>query len=108
MLCLRVYLMLIGQNTQRACCSNVLEYARIYLYRLMKQLHTIQLSLLKKLVYSPGLSFSDLRIDKEMENNALHFHLKKLVEIGYVRKDEESGLYILTPSGKEYANTMDT
>ncbi len=72
----------------------------------MKQLHEIQLRILKKLLFSKELRYTDLKPDVEMENNQLDFHLGKLVGDGYVSKGKK--YYALTNLGKEYANRMDT
>ena len=72
----------------------------------MKQLHEIQLQILKKLLFANSLKFSDLRPDLIIENNQLTFHLDKLIDLGYVKKSSQG--YALTSIGKEYANRMDT
>lgn len=72
----------------------------------MKQPHYLQLQILKKLLFSPGLKYSELRPDDSIENNKLSFHLDTLVSQGLVNKKGDK--YILTLIGKEYANRMDT
>lgn len=72
----------------------------------MKQLHEIQLAILKKLLFAERLRFSEMKPDAEMENNQFTWHLDQIVEAGYVRKDGIG--YRLTDRGKEYANQMDT
>ena len=72
----------------------------------MKQLHGIQLQILKKLLFSNGLRYSRLKPDPEMENNQLDFHLDRLIGGGYIAKGKND--YSLTSFGKEYANRMDT
>ena len=41
-----------------------------------------------------------------MQSDQFTFHLKKLLQVGYVTKDGQR--YVLTRAGKEYANRMDT
>ena len=72
----------------------------------MKQLHNTQLQIMRSLVFSQGLKFSELKPDKEMDNNKFTFHLSKLIDAGYV--ESEDGYYKLTDSGKSYANRLDT
>gem|GEM_PF-1095351 len=72
----------------------------------MIQLHFIQLEILKKLLFSEGLHFSDLRPSEQIENNLLQFHLESLLKHQLVEK--QGNIYSLTQFGKEYANRMDT
>lgn len=72
----------------------------------MKQLHDIQLQILKKLLFAKELRYSELKPDSEMENNQFDFHLDKLVSQKFIEKN--SKFYYLTNAGKEYANRMDT
>lgn len=72
----------------------------------MKQNHPIQLQILKKLLFSNGLRFSDMKPDKEMENNQFTFHLDQMIAAGHIEKAGQK--YILTPKGKEFSNRMDT
>jgi ADP-ribose pyrophosphatase YjhB (NUDIX family) len=69
-----------------------------------KKLHLYQLQLLKKLVTSHGLKFNDLLIEG-LESEHVNYHLKKLIEIGFIEKDER--LYKLTHAGKDYSNMLD-
>lgn len=71
----------------------------------MKQLHTIQLQILKKLLFAPSLRYSELKPDPEMENNAFDFHLDQMIKLDYIEKKDQK--YTLTNRGKEYANRMD-
>lgn len=73
----------------------------------MNQLHFIQLAILKKLLFSNGLRFSELKPMETMENNQLIFHVDQLVKDQLVIKTEDK-IYKLTDLGKEYANRMDT
>lgn len=72
----------------------------------MKELHTTQLSILKKLLFSPELRYTDLKPNPKMDNNQFGFHLDKMIEAGHIIKQETT--YTLTAQGKEYANQMDT
>ncbi len=72
----------------------------------MKQLHTLQLQILKRLLFATHLRYSELKPSAEIENNQLDFHLDQLIKAGHVVKAEDG--YTLTPAGKEYANRMDT
>lgn len=71
----------------------------------MEQLHYLQMQILKKLLFSKSLSFTDLKTNG-IENNQHNFHLTKLMGLGLVEKSNNS--YQLTQKGKEFANTMDT
>lgn len=70
----------------------------------MKQLHTIQLKILKDLLFSQALRYSEMR-PLAMENSQFVFHLDQLTHEGYIEKLESS--YILTDKGKEFANKME-
>ena len=70
----------------------------------MKNFHTIQLSILQKLLYSNGLKYSQLK-SKKMEGSQFTFHLDQLIKHDYVNKFDTD--YSLTSSGKELANRMD-
>lgn len=71
----------------------------------MKQLHEIQLNILRDLLFTDGSKYSDLK-PLDMENSQFVFHLEKLQENGLIKKDEAA--YGLTDLGKEYANRIDT
>jgi len=73
---------------------------------LMKQLHEIQLQILKRLLFANELRYAQVKPDQGMENNQFDFHLDQLIDGGYVAKKDKS--YKLTNFGKEYANRMDT
>jgi ADP-ribose pyrophosphatase YjhB (NUDIX family) len=72
----------------------------------MKDMHPIQLQILRKLLFSEGIRFSDLKPDTEMENNQFDFHLDQLITNNYIKKTDS--IYTLTTVGKEFANRMDT
>ncbi len=71
----------------------------------MKQVHTIQLQILKKLLFSTGLRYSQIKPSSEMENNQFDFHLDKLIVQGHIEK--KLHLYHLTLTGKDFANRID-
>lgn len=72
----------------------------------MKQLHQLQLIILKRLMFAPSLKFSQLKEVLDVASNSLTFHLNALTQKNLCVKQDES--YRLTSLGKEYANTMDT
>lgn len=71
----------------------------------MKQLHKIQIEILQKLLFANSLRYTEMKPDKEMENNQFDFHLDQLIDQGLVKK--ENGKYALTNTGKEFANRVD-
>ncbi|MBD3280506.1 NUDIX domain-containing protein [Candidatus Dojkabacteria bacterium] len=72
----------------------------------MKPLHYIQMGILRNLLFSDGLRYSEMKPGEDLENNQFDFHLKELMKQGLIKKNDK--LYQLTDKGKEYANTMDT
>src|SRR3989338_835088 len=68
--------------------------------------HPIQVSVLRQLLFSPELGFADMQKLSDVTSDHFTFHVKKLIEEGYVEKREKE--YRLTRKGKEYANRMDT
>jgi len=72
----------------------------------MKQPHKIQIAILKKLLFSDSLSYTEMKPDPEMGNNQYDFHLKTLIKQDLIGKI--SSKYQLTQKGKEYANRIDT
>ncbi|MFA6982243.1 MAG: NUDIX domain-containing protein [Patescibacteria group bacterium] len=71
----------------------------------MKQLHTIQLKILRDLLFSDSARYSEIK-PIDMENSQFVFHLEKLIESGLIEKEDIA--YRLTDAGKEYANKIDT
>jgi ADP-ribose pyrophosphatase YjhB (NUDIX family) len=67
-------------------------------------LHQYQKDLLRKLTLTKSLHFNELLLSG-LESEHMNYHLKKLVEIGFVIK--VNGAYRLTDSGKDYSNLMD-
>jgi len=68
--------------------------------------HTTQTNILRHLLFTTGASFAELQKDSDLTSDHFTFHIKKLVESGYVEKTDT--VYRLSPAGKEYANRMDT
>ncbi len=67
----------------------------------MDELHPIQMKILTKLLFNPSLRYSEMKPDKEMENNTFQFHLDQLTKLGLVEKADNA--YILTKDGKKFA-----
>jgi len=72
----------------------------------MDQLHYLQMHILKKLLFSPALKFSELKPSEDIENNQLSFHIDQLMKDKLIDKKDNS--YFLTAKGKEFANRMST
>lgn len=68
--------------------------------------HPAQIAILRHLLFTPQASFAGLQRGTALTSDHFTFHIKKLVEQGYVEKENTS--YRLTQKGKEYANRMDT
>ena len=68
--------------------------------------HEVQMKILRRLLFSPSAHFSELLRDTDLTSDHFNFHIKKLVDVGYVTKSDD--VYTLTRDGKEYANRMDT
>lgn len=68
--------------------------------------HQAQMAILRHLLLSKNASFAALQKDTSLSSDHFNFHIKKLVDEGYVEKQNDT--YNLTRAGKEYANRMDT
>lgn len=68
--------------------------------------HEVQMRILRRLLFVPSAQFNDLLKQTELTSDHFNFHIKKLLEVGYVAKENDQ--YKLTRDGKEYANRMDT
>lgn len=68
--------------------------------------HETQIAILRHLLFSPSAGFAQLQKDTNLTSDHFNFHIKKLLERGYVAKADDQ--YTLTPQGKEYANRLDT
>ncbi|MFZ1300982.1 MAG: NUDIX hydrolase [Candidatus Microsaccharimonas sp.] len=71
------------------------------------KIHQIQTSILRELLFLPEARFTDLKNKTELESDHFKFHIAKLLDSGYIEKND-SGNYVLTVLGKEYANKLDT
>ncbi len=71
----------------------------------MKDLHKIQMLILRELLFKPNSRFTDLNI-KGLSSDHFSYHINTLIEEGLVSKNESK--YSLSIKGKEFANTMDT
>jgi len=68
--------------------------------------HETQVAILRHLLFVPEANFSEIQKSSGLSSDHFNFHIKKLLEEGYVEKIEKH--YRLTRKGKEYANRMDT
>jgi ADP-ribose pyrophosphatase YjhB (NUDIX family) len=68
--------------------------------------HAAQVAILRHLLFKPQAGFAELQKEADLTSDHFNFHIKKLVDEGYVEKVEKG--YRLTHKGKEYANRMDT
>lgn len=68
--------------------------------------HSAQVTILRHLLFRPHAAFSELQKATDLTSDHFNFHIKKLIDEGFVEKREKS--YRLTHKGKEYANRMDT
>lgn len=69
--------------------------------------HEAQMKILRHLLLRPSAGFAELQKQTELTSDHANFHIKRLVEVGYIEKNT-TDKYTLTRSGKEYANRMDT
>lgn len=70
-------------------------------------IHAAQTSILRELLFRPQAGYAQLQKPTGLTSDHFNFHIKRLVEIGFVDKIKP-GTYKLTPRGKEYANKLDT
>ncbi len=70
------------------------------------KIHQAQTVILKELLFLPQAKFSELVKATKLESDHAKFHIKTLLEKGYIEKD--NSFYKLTIKGKEYANKIDT
>jgi len=71
------------------------------------EIHEIQTKILRELLFLPEASYSKLQKSTGLTSDNFKFHLKKLVDLGYVTKTG-FGSYGLSVKGKEHANRLDT
>lgn len=69
------------------------------------QIHDVQISILKELLFNPRARFSQLN-KLHLPNDHFTFHLKRLIAEGLIAKT--ANRYELTTTGKEFAGRMDT
>ena len=69
-------------------------------------IHEAQTIILRELLFLPSARFAQLQKATTLESDHVKFHIARLVELGYVVKNDH--VYSLTPTGKEYANKLDT
>jgi len=70
------------------------------------RIHIAQTTILRELLFMPSALFSELQKATALESDHVKFHIARLVELGYVHKNDQT--YALTQIGKEYANKLDT
>lgn len=68
--------------------------------------HPAQAVIMRQLLFSLEVGFAVMQKASGLSSDHFNFHLKKLIDEGYVEKTAHA--YKLTPKGKEYANRMDT
>ncbi len=71
------------------------------------KIHDAQTLILRGLLFRPSAGFAELQKETGLESDHFKFHIKKVVELGYIEKMPD-GEYCLTRSGKEHANKLDT
>lgn len=71
------------------------------------KIHDAQTLILRELLFKPSAGFAELQKVTGLESDHFKFHIKKIVELGYVEK-MPGGDYCLTKAGKEHANKLDT
>jgi ADP-ribose pyrophosphatase YjhB (NUDIX family) len=70
-------------------------------------IHPTQTSILRELLFHPQAGYAELQKPTGLTSDHFNFHISRLVDLGLVEKVIR-GTYRLTPSGKEYANRLDT
>lgn len=68
--------------------------------------HPAQVLILRHLLFTPQATFTEVQKATDLTSDHFNFHIKKLIEEGYVEKTNKQ--YKLTHQGKEYTNRMDT
>lgn len=68
--------------------------------------HPAQVTIMRHLLFTPQAGFAQLQKTTDLTSDHFTFHIKKLIDEGYVEKGEKH--YKLSGKGKEYANRMDT
>ncbi len=70
-------------------------------------IHAAQTQILRELLFVESAGFAVLQKPTGLTSDHFKFHIKRLVELGYVEK-AKAGHYRLSTIGKEYANKIDT
>ena len=71
--------------------------------------HDSQMKMLRALLMTTECTFADLNRSAGLTSDHANFHIKRLIEVGYVEHVPKTyGRYRLSRRGKLYANTMDT
>lgn len=70
-------------------------------------IHSAQTAILRELLFHPSANFATLQKTTGLDSDHFKFHIKRLLELGYVEKKTD-GDYTLTIKGKEYSNKLDT
>ena len=70
-------------------------------------IHSAQTAILRDLLFHPSANFATLQKSTGLDSDHFKFHIKRLLELGYVEKTPDSH-YTLTIKGKEYSNKLDT
>lgn len=70
------------------------------------KIHEAQTRILRELLFLPEVNFAALQKVSGLESDHAKFHIRRLVELGYVEKTGTK--YRLSVKGKEYANKLDT
>ncbi|HXH27257.1 MAG TPA: NUDIX hydrolase [Candidatus Acidoferrum sp.] len=71
------------------------------------EIHQAQTHILRELLFVDKAGFAVLQKPTGLESDHFKFHIKRLLELGYVEK-VSGGQYRLSLVGKEYANKLDT
>lgn len=70
------------------------------------QVHEAQTKIMRELLFIPDATFAELQRVSGLESDHAKFHIKRLVDLGYI--DKQNAKYRLSVKGKEYANKLDT
>ncbi|HSX02616.1 MAG TPA: NUDIX domain-containing protein [Candidatus Saccharimonadia bacterium] len=70
-------------------------------------IHQAQTQILRELLFVNRAGFAALQKPTGLTSDHFKFHIKRLLELGYIEKASTSE-YRLSASGKEYANKLDT
>lgn len=70
-------------------------------------IHQTQTQILRELLFKTSANFASLQKASKLDSDHFKFHLKRLLELGYIQKNKDNQ-YSLSTKGKEYANRLDT